>query len=142
MPIAPSSMKVTPMVAKIGWLVTNVALAYLLVDSLGLGGIALASTIAFTLESSVLLALNHRRLGGLGGYGLLPALGRALLASAVMSGVILALRQVLPGDVVFIAAALPLGLIVYFLVSRLLGGEEIPMLLRLLRQRRGNSGEL
>lgn len=132
----------TPMVAKIGWLVTNVALAYWLVGSLGLGGIALASTIAFTLESSVLLLLNHRRLGGLGGYGLLPALGRALLASAVMSGVILALRQVLTGDVVFLAAALPLGLVVYFLVSRLLGSEEIPTLIRLLRQRRGNSGEL
>ncbi len=126
----------TPMVAKIGWLITNVVLAYLLVDGLGLGGIALASTIAFTLESAVLLLLNHQRLG-LAGYGLLPALGRALLASAVMSGVIVALRQVLTGDVVFLAAALPIGFIVYFLVSRLLGGEEIPMLIRLIRARRG-----
>jgi putative peptidoglycan lipid II flippase len=127
----------TPMVAKIGWLITNVVLAYLLVEGLGLGGIALASTIAFTLESAVLLYLNHRRLGGLVGYGLFPAMGRALLASAVMSGVIVALRQVLTGDVVFLAAAAPIGLLVYLLVGRLLGAEEISTLIRLIRARRG-----
>jgi hypothetical protein len=54
-----------------------------------------------------------------------------------MSLVILGLRQVLPGDVVFLAAALPIGLIVYLLISRALGGDEIPTLLGLIRGRRG-----
>lgn len=125
-----------PMLAKIGWLAINVILAYAFVDNLGLGGIALASTVAFTIESSFLLYLNHRRLGGLVGYGLFWALGRAVVAAAAMSLVIWGLRQVLTGDVVYLAAALPVGLVVYFLISRALGGDEIPTLLRLVRGRR------
>ncbi len=128
---------IVPMLAKIGWLAINVILAYAFVDGLGLGGIALASTVAFTVESSFLLYLNHRQLGGLLGYGLFRALGRAVVAAAAMSLVILGLRQVLPGDVVFLAAALPIGLIVYLLISRALGGDEIPTLLGLIRGRRG-----
>ncbi|MCL4868123.1 MAG: murein biosynthesis integral membrane protein MurJ [Anaerolineae bacterium] len=126
---------VTPMLIKLGWLFTHVVLAYALVGPLGLGGIALSASIAFTLESGVLLYLNHRQLGGLVGYGLFYSLARAVLSAAVMSGVILLVRQVVSGDIVYLAAALPLGLIVYFLVSRLLGGEEIPLLLRLLRRK-------
>ncbi|HCB50692.1 MAG TPA: murein biosynthesis integral membrane protein MurJ, partial [Chloroflexi bacterium] len=53
----------TPMFVALGWLVTNIALAYLFIGILDVRGLALASTIAFTLQSLVLYILNRRRLG-------------------------------------------------------------------------------
>ena len=55
----------TPMFVALGWLVANVVLAYILVGRLGVGGLALATSIAFTLQTAVLLYLNHRKLHGL-----------------------------------------------------------------------------
>ena len=57
----------TPMLAYLLWLVMNTIAAYALVGLLGIVGLALASTLAFTLLASVLFILNRRRLGDLPG---------------------------------------------------------------------------
>lgn len=119
----------TPMFAYLGWLVVNVAIAYALVASLGVVGLAIASTVAFTLLSAVLFWLNK-----LDARPLATVAGRALLATAVMSLLIIGLRQVITSPIFFLFIAGASGIISYTLLNLLLGGREIPALLRLVRK--------
>jgi len=125
----------TPMVVALGWLLTNVVLAYLFVGPLGAGGLALASSVAFTAQTAVLLYLNHRRLGGLDWRGLGLSFGRTLLATLAMSLAILAVGWVVQRPLFLLVAGGAAGLFVYVLANLLLGGKEIPALLNLLRRR-------
>ncbi len=125
----------TPMFVALGWLVTNIIMAYLLVGPLGAGGLALASSIAFTAQTAVLLYLNHRRLDGLPWRELGQSFGRTLLATAGMSLVILGIGRFLQQPFAYLVAAGLAGLVTYGLLNLLLGGREIPALLNLLRRR-------
>jgi putative peptidoglycan lipid II flippase len=119
----------TPMFAYIGWLVVNVAVAYALVDSLGVVGLALASTVAFTLLSAVLFWLNRLEI-----KPLLVVAGRALAGTAVLTILILAIGQFITSTLLFLLAAGSIGVASYIVVNLLLGGKEIPDLLRLIRK--------
>ncbi|MCA9947168.1 MAG: oligosaccharide flippase family protein, partial [Anaerolineales bacterium] len=121
---------VTPMAAYLGWLVVNVLLAYALVENLGVVGLALASTVAFTLLSAVLFWLNKLAFGPL-----LPVVGRALAGTAVLTLLILLLRQFITSAVLFLLIAGSVGVVSYVVLNLLLGGKEIPTLLRLVRQK-------
>ncbi|MCP4426423.1 MAG: murein biosynthesis integral membrane protein MurJ [Chloroflexi bacterium] len=125
----------TPMFVALGWLVVNVGLAYWLVDWLGIGGLALASTIAFTLQSAVLLYLNHIRLGGLAWRELGLSVGRVILASAGMALVVLGVGQAVDGRLPFLIFGAGSGALTYIILNHLLGGREIPALFRLLNVR-------
>ena len=127
----------TPMISYIIWFTLNVALLYLLVPSLGIQGMALASTVAFTILAALLYWLNRRELGGLGGRELSRTAARALVASLGMAGVIWALGLVLGEGLLFLLVAVPAGLIVYLILNQLFGGREIPELIQLVRQRQG-----
>lgn len=124
-----------PMVAYLGWLVVNVAGNALLVSRLGLGGLALASTIAFTLLALVLLLWNRVELGGLPDRSLGVGFGRNLLAAVGMSAVILALRALNLAPLLFLAVGGVLGVVTYGALLWLLGGSELNDLLRLVRRR-------
>jgi putative peptidoglycan lipid II flippase len=124
----------TPMFAYIGWLIVNVAIAYLLVDSLGVVGLAIASTVAFTLLSAVLFWLNRRRLGSLGEKALAIVAGRAVVATAVMTLLILGIRQLIDFPLLFLLVGGTVGVVSYIALNHLLGGREIPALLRLIRK--------
>jgi putative peptidoglycan lipid II flippase len=124
----------TPMFVALGWLAVNVGLAYGLVQALGVGGLALASTIAFTLQSAVLLILNHRRLGGLLGRELGMSAGRTLLAAAGMALVVWGIGLVVDGRLPLLILGTVAGGVSYLGLNLLLGGREIPDLLRLLRR--------
>ena len=125
----------TPMFAYLGWLLVNTGLAYALVPSYGIVGLALASTIAFTLLSAILFWLNRRDLGDLDERRLLTGVIRALLATGGMSIVILGIEQVINGRFLFLFIAAVTGSLTYLILNLLLGGQEIPSLLRLLRKR-------
>lgn len=120
----------TPMFAYIGWLVVNVAIAYALVDSLGVVGLALASTVAFTLLSAVLFRLNRLEI-----KPLLMVAGRALLGTAVLTILVLIIRQFITSTILYLLFAGSVGVASYIMVNLLLGGKEIPALLRLIRKR-------
>ncbi|NLF65291.1 MAG: murein biosynthesis integral membrane protein MurJ [Chloroflexi bacterium] len=148
---------VTPMAAALVWLVVTVALLYLFVDDLGVGGLALATTVGFTVQSALLLYLNRRKLGSLDERGLLQTMGRALVATALLAATVLGVQAVVESSLGGLAAALSsavglldagamqsllfvgfgglAGLVVYVLANLLLGGREIPALLRLIRPR-------
>lgn len=125
----------TPMFVSLGWLAANVGLAYWLVGPLGIGGLALASTIAFTLQSAVLLYLNHRRLGGLAWRELGLSAGRAILASAGMALVVMGVREMVDGRLPLLVIGAGSGGLAYIALNLLLGGREIPSLIQLIRKR-------
>ena len=125
----------TPMLVALGWMVANIVLAYLLVGPLGVGGLALATSIAFTLQTAVLLYLNHRKLNGLDWRGLGISFGRTAVATLGMSLIILALSQLLSNILIFLAVSTLLGLFAYILLQILLGGKEIPDLYHLIRSK-------
>ncbi len=124
----------TPMFAYLVWLAVQVGAAYALVDWLGVGGLALASTLAFTTLAAVLFVLNWRQLGGLEGRALLGTAGRALLGTAVMSGVILLLRGVFVDVRLFLFVGGAAGAAVYLLVLIVLRSEELAALRQLVRR--------
>ncbi len=126
---------IVPMFAYIGWLVVNMFVAFWFVDELGIAALALASTVAFTFLAIVLYWLNSRALGGLGERELAINGGRALLATAVMSVVILGIGRVITQPMLFLLAGGLVGVGTYMLVSTLLGGREIRHLLQLVRYR-------
>jgi hypothetical protein len=60
--------------------------------------------------------------------------GRALLGTAVLSLIILGIRQVVDSAVLFLLVGGTVGVASYVLLNLLLGGQEIPALLRLIRK--------
>lgn len=126
----------TPMFVYLGWFVIQVSGAYLFVGSLGVAGLALASTAAFTVLAAVLYGLNSRELGGLGEKELAISGGRALLASAGMALAIIGLQQLMPASLLFLAAGAGLGGVVYVLLLTLFGAPELFQLWALIRSRK------
>lgn len=125
----------TPMFAYLGWLAINISVAYWLVDDLGIVGLALASTVAFTALSAALFLLNRRVLGGLDERRLATGALRALLATLVMSGAIWGIGQLISSPILLLGLGGSVGALVYIASHLLLGGPEIPQLVRLLRSR-------
>lgn len=124
----------TPMFAYIGWLVVNVGLAYYFVPILGIIGLALSSAVAFTLLAAALLWLNHRELKGMLTKTLGQTAGRALAATAVMSLAVWGVSWLVDGRFLFLGAGAVVGFIVYLAFNMLLGGQEIPNLIRLIKR--------
>lgn len=147
----------TPMYAAIVWLVVTVSLLYAFVDDLGVGGLALATTVGFTVQSTLLFFLNRRALGSLGERELLQSLGRALAGTGALTATILGIRAAVDGflggsaarlaastglldgptmqTLLFVTLGSVGGVLVYLLLNLLLGGREIPAALRLIRPR-------
>ncbi|MCA9956100.1 MAG: murein biosynthesis integral membrane protein MurJ [Ardenticatenaceae bacterium] len=119
----------TPMFAYLGWLLVNIAIAYALVENLGVVGLALASSVAFTLLSAVLFWLNRLPLRQLA-----VVAGRALLGTAVLTLIILGVKQFVDSAVLFLLVGGSLGVASYLVLNLLLGGQEIPTLFRLIRK--------
>jgi putative peptidoglycan lipid II flippase len=122
----------TPVKIGIGAMVVNSVLSLLLLSPLAHGGLALANTVATTLETLALLWLIRPRLGGLGGRLLLSTLGRSLAATLVMSAVLLWFTARWGDSSPWLVAGggLVLGGMIYGAVALLLGRGEIRSLLR------------
>lgn len=127
----------TPMRVYIGWFILNVGLAYLFVLGFdwGVTGLALASTVAFTVLAATLFFLNSRRLSGLGEKELGLIGGRALLAGAGMGVVIVLIGRVITAPLLFLPTAAVFGGLVYIGLSWLLGGRELQQAWQLVRSR-------
>ncbi len=78
----------TPVLAGIGAMALNIGLSFWWVGSLQHGGLALANSVATTLEMFLLLWLLRGRLGGIDGRRLLTAVGKQSLAALVMGGLL------------------------------------------------------
>src|SRR5262249_40639464 len=81
---------------------TNAALNYVLVHTMGYRGLALGTSIAALLNASLLLVMLNRRLEGIEGPAIASALARIVVATGVMGVVTVGmyglLAAQLPGD--------------------------------------------
>ena len=136
----------TPVVVGVGAMALNVLLSFALVGALQHGGLALANTLATTLEMILLLVLLQRRMGGLEVAALSISLARSGAAAAVMALVVWgAVRwlQNVPGlhaEVGVWLAALgggALAVVTYAAVALLLRSAEARWLLSVARRRTG-----
>jgi len=148
----------TPLWMAVLALVVNVALAYALVGSLAQGGLALANSVAVTMEVLLGLWLLGRRLGGIDGRALAATTARAGVAAAAMAGAILgtlALVGRLAGaggttlaggpfvdGLIRVAAGGAVGLAVYAGVALVVGLEEVRAVMRMVRGRVGGRGRV
>lgn len=135
----------TPVMVGVGAMALNVILSLLLVEMLRHGGLALANSIATTVETLLLLFLLNRRMGGLEAGALLQSLLRNGAAAAVMALVVWggvrwvqgigALNEVVG---VWLAAlgGMALAVASYSAVTLLLGSAEARWLLALVLRRR------
>lgn len=140
-----------PAVVYAGWFVLNAVLAVWFVRFMGVSGLALASTVAFTALAIVLYAINRWQLGYLGERELGVTAVRASAATVGMVGVILLLRNIIPlttlqdslanlsglisllGQLTYLAFLAASGGVIYLILDYLLGGREIPSLIRIIR---------
>ena len=123
------------MFVALGWLATNIGLAFWFTRTMDIAGLALASTIAFTLQSAVLYFLNRRELNGLGEKELGMTAVRSVIAAGAMAGIILIIEQIISNQLLFLGLGAAAGGAVYFVVAFILGGREIPELINLVRAR-------
>jgi len=89
------------------------------------GGLALANTLATTLEMIVLIGLMRRRLGGLEGRRILTGLSQAGLGSLAMAGALVWWLSATAGTLWLQAAGVVAGGAVYALVLWILRVEEV-----------------
>lgn len=136
----------TPVLVGVVTVILNIGLSLLLINYLGdpdslirgpFAGLALANTIATTLEAIVLLLLLSPRMGGIdAGRNGVSAL-RTSIAAAVMGGVLFALFPLM--DIVWfplgILGTVLIGGVVYMAVSWIAGSKEARFFFALISQR-------
>jgi putative peptidoglycan lipid II flippase len=120
----------------------NVVLAFALYPSLGVQGLALAFTLAYSTGTAAALLAMRRRAGGIEARALGATAARVLAASAVMAGVTLLCGRFVgaasgPGLVFRVTIGVVAGVTVYVAVARALGEGELAALLRTGRRGTG-----
>ncbi len=122
----------------------NVALVFwLLPPESAFLGLAFGTSVSVVLNNWLLARAFRRRLGGLGRYHVSSAFGRILLASAAMAAALLALLAIVPplglhpgliAKAIRLSLLIGVGGLVYLGVCRLLGVEEVVLLLKRLKR--------
>jgi putative peptidoglycan lipid II flippase len=135
----------TPVMVGVGAMAFNVLLSFGLVGMLQHGGLALANTIATTLEMIVLLAMLNRRMQGLEGGALAISVARHAAAALLMALVVWAVVRWVQG---LFASELVMGVwlaalgggavavVIYAAAALLLGSTEARWLLGLVLRRK------
>ncbi len=124
--------------------VVNVALVFwLLPREHAFLGLAFGTSVSVVLNNGLLALAFHRRLGHLGNYRVLPAFARTLAAAAAMTVSLVALLAILPplgsapgllAKTIRLGSLIGVGGVVYLGVCRLLGVEEVVLLLKRVRR--------
>lgn len=132
----------TPVVVGVAAMALNIALGIWWVGPLGFGGLALANSVATTLEALLLVLLVRRSLGSIEGRALANSLLRTAAAAAVMGLLLWVLARWsqapdAPPLLLVGVLGLLLGAGVYAETSVLLRHPELQQALALVRRRRG-----
>ncbi|MFH0915346.1 MAG: murein biosynthesis integral membrane protein MurJ [bacterium] len=131
----------TPVKISVATVVINVGLSYLFMQFLGVGGLALGTTVALTINFLVLIWLLKRKIGPVGFGKTLHSLLRVSGVSAVMGAVVWAadyfLSRAMPattgGNAVRVVVGLVVGATAFLLVSRLVKMPELAEITDMLR---------
>jgi putative peptidoglycan lipid II flippase len=120
---------ITPLLLAAASAAANILLAALLMAPLGHGGLALANSVAVTLEVLALLILLQRRLGRVLDRDFGSLLARLLVASAAMGGAVLLLTTHAGragwGNLLTLALAGSAGVVVYLAACQALRIREL-----------------
>jgi putative peptidoglycan lipid II flippase len=137
---------ITPLFAGVIEAAINIALALLLAPRLGVGGLALANSIAVGVECLILTFILRKRWNGIDERALLVTLGKTAIATAVMAIVMIAITPTIESLTPFSDRRMILllhglllggiGGIVYLVTTLLLRMEEIYQLPGLILRRR------
>lgn len=131
----------TPVKVAVVVLIVNLVLSLALMGPLRHGGLAFALSLASTLQFILLFVLIRRRVTRFAAAPLFIKIGRYFCASAAMAGVIYVLmlagstyQLMQRGGLMALQIALLviIGAIVYFIVARTIGCEEVGAVLRVL----------
>jgi putative peptidoglycan lipid II flippase len=133
----------TPVMFAVGAMLVNLALAAALVGPMEISGLALALSIAATLEFGALFIVLMRRIPALQDESLIQALSKMALAAAVMATAITVTRIVLEvyldidtergwSALLVLAAALAIGGTAYLATASRSGLSETGMILNRL----------
>ena len=123
----------TPALVGVLGVVVYLIVALSLIRPLGMIGLILANSAQLTIHALTMLVLLQRRLGGLGGHGIMALAFKTLSASLVMGGVtylaLSGLQKVLDvntlvGKLVIVGGASGVGLVTYLGMIALLQVEE------------------
>lgn len=135
----------TPVAVAFAGMFLNLVLAYLMRETLGHGGLALAVSLAALFESGLLLLLARRRLGGLREGEVARSAARAIVGAAVLAGALVPLSGLLAplgrmrglGEVAEVGGAIAAGGAIYLATTVILRSDEPGRLLVLARRRVG-----
>jgi putative peptidoglycan lipid II flippase len=127
----------TPVVVGVAAMALNIALSLLLIGPLSFGGLALANTVATTLEALSLLWLLRGRMGGVDGRALAPATLKMAGAAAVMGICLYGFLVLAHGQSIWIiaAGALLVGGGTYLISALALRAGELASVTRMVLRR-------
>ncbi len=132
----------TPLYAATAALLVNIIMCYALIDELGHGGLALATSIAALVNYLMLMVYINSKIGGFGGGKFLTSGIKTITSSLVMGGVVyygLTVSSFATYSGLAKAGVLTLlitlGVAVYTLMSKLLKSDEYDYLVSSLKKR-------
>ena len=131
----------TPCRLGLAGIVLNIVLGLLLIFPMQERGLALATSLTAGVQSIVLVYVFTQKHGHLDFPALAVSLTRTCIAAGVMTMAIRAMIQTIPGpssldDILRIVLCTVIGVFVFFVVHRSLGGRELGILCRLGREKR------
>ena len=137
----------TPVGVGIGAMGLNIGLSFLLsgwfrsIGQFGLGGLALANSVATAIESVILILILRKRLGGLSGRSILDGAWKAMIGTVFMGAVIVALTAVFAGrSLMTLLSGVLAGVLVYGLGMYLFKVPEFRQVLGALKRKLARLG--
>jgi len=139
----------TPVKISMVAVVLNITVSYVLMQFLGVGGLALGTSIALTVNFIVLIELLRRKIGPMGFGALARSSARIAAAAAVMTVEVVLLDRWLAGVVQAGDAGLGLrvglgiggGAVTYFIAARVGRLPELPEVVSMLSAAAGRRGK-
>jgi len=132
----------TPVKVAVVAMFANIVFSLTLMGPLKHGGLALALSLASTLQLCMLIFLLRKRLGGIEGSMIMSSMVRSFLSSLIMGTCIYLLAlKILAGDntqsvfglTVGILVTIGAGVVIYFISAHVLGSKELSSLMRALK---------
>jgi putative peptidoglycan lipid II flippase len=131
----------TPVKISVATVILNVGLSYLLMQFLGVGGLALGTTVALTVNFVVLVWLLERRIGAMGFGTIFGSLLRVIAVTVVMGVAVWAVDlllsrvvgETLGGNAVRVASGLVVGALVFLGAAGLFKIPELAEITDMLR---------
>ena len=118
-------------------ILVNIALNLVLVNPMGISGLAIATSVTSMLRSCILMK-GMKRLGlGNVGKGIMSPLPVFVFLGAIMGAAVFVLATVFESFLLKLCVSLPFGALLYFSTSKVLGLEEADIITTLLKRKRG-----